>query len=163
MAAQDWLDSKLGDHFDVKHVGRIGPGAQTELRFLQRSIRWSAAGFTYQADSKQVDKLIHILDVDTCKSALSPGTKATGQARRDADELLDGTRASEARTGSGLSTYVSVDRPDRQYVTKTVMSSIATPSILTEVRLRRLGRYLVGHRTLEFVYDYQDEHTDITC
>ena len=116
---------------------------------MKRLIRWSDNGYTWQADPKQITELIHTLDVDTCKSAPSPGTKATGQTRRDADELLDGTRASEARTGSGLSMYVSVDRPDMQFATEIIMSWISEPTILTEARLRRLGRYLVGRRVLE--------------
>ena len=59
--------------------------------------------------------------------------------------------------------YVSVDRPDMQFATKTIMSSISKPSVLTEARLRRLGRYLVGHSVLEFVYEYQDGPAMITA
>ena len=92
IAAQEWLDKHLAHHFDVKLVGRLGLGCQTEGRFLKRLIRWSPDGYTWQANPKQITGLIHTLNVDTCKSTPSPGTKATRQTRRDAGELLDGTR-----------------------------------------------------------------------
>jgi len=43
------------------------------------------------------------------------------------------------------------------------MSDISQPTILTEARLKRLGRYLVGHQGLQFVYDYQPEQNMIVA
>ena len=53
------------------------------------------------------------------------GTKATGHRRLDGGQELEGSAMNLAQRASRLIMYISMDRPDQQFSSKTVMSTIA--------------------------------------
>ena len=56
---------------------------------------------------------------------------------------------------SGLIMYISMERPDLQFISKTVMSTIARSLEITKSRLRKIAMYLEDKPSLEKVYAHQ--------
>ena len=75
---QDMLDGGLARYFDLKCLGRIGPGFRAEGRFLKRSVSWSVEGFVWHGDPAKVGQFIALMEIAGCRSSAVPGTKATG-------------------------------------------------------------------------------------
>ena len=59
----DWFEAKLKENYELTVGGRLGPGAayDKEARVLNRMIRWTSQGFEYEADPRQVEKLLEEL------------------------------------------------------------------------------------------------------
>ena len=58
---------------------------------------------------------------------------------------------------------LSMDRHDLQFCSKTVMSTIAQPVVVTEARLRNISGCLEGTRVLEYLCGCQSEVTERTA
>ena len=56
-----------------------------------------------------------------------------------------------------MSLYVSADRPDTMFASKTVMQHVSRPIIIMEARMMRLSRYYAGQPTLVWCYELQEE------
>ena len=67
-----------------------------------------------------------------------------------------------AQQASGLIKYISMDRPDLQFSSKTVMSTIAKPPEIRKSRLRKIARHLEDKPVLEYVCAYQNEVDECT-
>ena len=85
---QDMLDELLARYFDVKCLGRIGPGFRAEGRFLKRYVSWSVV---WHGDPAKVGQFIALMESAGCRSSAVPGTKAMCHGRRDADRELEGS------------------------------------------------------------------------
>ena len=72
---QDVLDEGLVRYFDVKCLGRIGPGFLPEGRFLKRYVSWSVDGFVWHGDFAKVGQLTALMETVACRSPAVPGTK----------------------------------------------------------------------------------------
>ena len=90
------------------------------------------------------------------KPAVTPGTKATGMGVRDSPELLSRSRAREAAGKGGTALYLSSDRPDTMFASKTAMQHVSKPNVLMNARLQRLGRYYEGKPVLVWCYPLQE-------
>ena len=55
---------------------------------------------------------------------------------------------------------MSMDQPDLQFSSKTVMGTIGKLVVITEARLRMISRYLDDKRVLEYLHGYQSEVTE---
>ena len=75
----DWFESQLEGKYELRKGGRLGPadGDCKELTVLNRVIRWSEGGIEYEADPRQVERLIEGLHLgEGCKSVATPGLKS---------------------------------------------------------------------------------------
>eukprot|EP00973_Karenia_brevis_P046712 6481402-Karenia_brevis.AAC.1 len=52
--------------------------------------------------------------------------------------------------------FVALDRPDIQYSAKEIARAMSKPTTQAEERLKRIVRYLIGHRRLIWRYPRQD-------
>ena len=64
---------------------------------------------------------------------------------------------------SGLTMKISMNRPDLQFSSKTVMSTIAQPVVVTDSRLRNFSECLEDTRVLEYLCGCQSEVTKCTA
>ena len=87
---------------------------------------------------------------------MTPGTKATGMGVRDSLELLSRSRAREVAGAGGTALYLSSDRPDTMFDSKTAMQHVSKPNVLMNARLQRLGRYYEGKSVLVWCYPLQE-------
>ena len=69
------MKEAMSDSFLTKEVGTLGDGAgeTTELRILNRVVRWGPEGLTYEADPRHVDILRQGI-AGAARSLSAPGT-----------------------------------------------------------------------------------------
>ena len=145
------LDEMPRLHFEVTTVELIGPGGPGHTRYLQRIIgdtdtllQREGPGFFSMADPKHVDFLIQWTRKREWQSAPILGTKARGHGLRESLELLSIPSATEVAGAGVASLFLSTDRPDTVYASKTAMEHVSKPSVLMNATLRRLGRCYGG-------------------
>ena len=78
---------------------------------LKRDIRWSPAGFSWEADRALLPRLLEGLGLQNAKGAPTPGNKDVGKDDRNSLELLDETGKKVAQSAAGLEQYMALDRP----------------------------------------------------
>ena len=75
----DWFLAMLQGHYELTVGGRLGPGKDDdkEGRILNRIVRWSALGLEYEADPRQVERLLEEteLEGEGVKGVVTPGVK----------------------------------------------------------------------------------------
>ena len=152
----DWLKKELEKCYELKENYRIGPGAQDakEARVLNRVIRWTARGVEYEADPRQAERLILDLGLEGAKTVGTAGVKPTKEAVA-ADKALATEKQTAFRGVTARGNYLAADRPDVQYATKEICRWMAQPSEAGLAALKRLGRYLEGHKRMIIDFPYQ--------
>ena len=154
-ALLDRLDRAMKDEFDAKMLGRVGRGQLTDVKFLERTVRWHEQEmcFSWSGGTRQVKELAVLLGLTDTRAATktrTPGTKATGGGARDALEPLDTFQAATFRSAVGLIGYIVLDRPDCQYAA--VRSATTEPTKLDWMRMMCLAKFLVGYNEFEWLY-----------
>ena len=146
----DWYEAALEKKYELKKGGRLGPGPDDarEATCLNRVIRWCADGLEYEADPRQVEKLVEELDLDGANSCVTPGVKALPEQHAE-DKLLAPDRHTAFRALAARANYLSADRPECQYAAKEVCRWMSAPTELAWQALKRLGRFLLGKPRLK--------------
>ena len=158
----DWYETALEAKYELKKGGRLGPGPNDdrEATCLNRVIRWCDDGLEYEADPRQVEKLVQELELEGAKSCVTPGVKPLAEQFEE-DKLLDASRHTNFRALAARANYLSADRPDCQYAAKEICRWMSAPTELSLAALKRLGRYLLGRPRLVFRYPFQSaSHVD---
>ncbi len=152
----DWLKRELEQQYELKENYRIGPGPKDlkEGRILNRIIRWTKHGIEYEADPRQAERLIVDLGLEGAKSVGTPGVKLTKEALA-AEKALEEEKHTTFRGIAARGNYLAADRPDTQYATKEICRWMAQPTTSGVHALKRLGRYLEGHRRLVMEFHFQ--------
>ena len=158
----DKLDDVLGA-FEIKRLPRIGPTAGREGVFLHKTIRWNENGFSYRPDPKHVDALIETLSLEDTRPLATPYTRDTGKGQANTSCELSMTEKATNMSGSGLLQYIALDRMEAVFATKEVRSRTATADVLALFLLKRVARYLVGHREVAINHPYLDNPSQIDC
>ena len=75
----DWYETEFAKHFELKIRGRIGEGCggENEIRILNRIVRLTPEGLTYEADPRHVDILAASLGLAAANAVTTPGVKST--------------------------------------------------------------------------------------
>jgi len=153
----DWFEKQLESKYELRKGGRLGPGNEDSKEFLvlNRAIRWTEKGLEYEADPRQAERLLENLGlVGDCKSTATPGLKPLlEQLEKDAPlpvGEITGFRGMAAR-----SNYLSADRIDLQFAAKEICRFMSAPTETSVAALKRLGRYLLGHKRLVWTYPFQ--------
>ena len=155
----DWFETKLEEHYELTKGGRLGPGRDDakEGRVLNRVIRWTSDGLEYEADPRQVERLLADLELDGegVKNASTPGVKPL-QEQLKTEKKLDKEKHTEYRAIAARANYLAADRPDAQFCAKEVCRFMSAPTNVSWDALKRLGRFFVGKPRLVFTYAYQN-------
>ena len=168
-----WLEEEFKRNFDIK-TEFLGPrnDQSQEVRILNRIIRWTSGGLTYEADQRHAEILIKELGLENSKPVSTPGAredivkasyviidddnKPVNDVEDDkAGELLSKQDATKYRGLAARANFLSQDRADLQYATKEVARRMATPRVGDWNLLKRLGRYLVGAPRVVYEYPWQ--------
>ncbi len=154
----DWFKKELEKHYELKEPHRLGPGPSDdrEALVLNRVVRWTDDGLEMEADPRQAEKLLRDLklDGDGVKVAASPGVKQT-RDQLDADAPLERQKATPYRAVVARANYLASDRPELQYSAKEACRWMSSPTETSLNALKRLGRYVAGHRRLVYHYPWQ--------
>ena len=74
----DWFEGMMKKHYELTVGGRLGPGPNDdkEASCLNRIMRWCPDGLEYEADPRQIEKLIEKLELVGANSCVTPGLKS---------------------------------------------------------------------------------------
>ena len=74
----DWLEMAMAKEYETTLGSRMGPGVDDpkEARCLNRAIRWTDDCIEYEADPRQVERLVAECGLTGSKSVATPGVKA---------------------------------------------------------------------------------------
>ena len=127
----DWYEAALEKKYELKKGWRLGPGPDDarEATCLNRVITWCADGLEYEADPRQVEKLVEELELDGANSCVTPGDKALPEQHAE-DKLLAPDRHTAFRALAARANYLSADRPEFQYAAEEVCRWMSAPTEL---------------------------------
>ena len=153
------------DHFEhsmeIKRVGRIGPGRPSTGKVLKSVVHWSGDGFTWEADTRLMEKLINMLNLSGGKGALTLGGKDIGRDVCVSDCELECSDAKHVQAAAGLEQYIALDRPDVAYSVKTTLQQMSKPTKLMQLRVVQVGRYRKNNSRLFWKFQYQQQPKSI--
>ncbi len=91
-----------------------------------------------------------------------PRRQARAIEKRDLDKPLSDSDAKEFRRLAGIYTalYLSPDCPTIQFAMTGIAAGMAKPTVLHQLRLKRLGRYLVRY-PVEGIFEMQDQPDEL--
>ena len=155
----DWLKAQMQKKYELTDNCRLGPGKadDKEGNILNRIVRWAEWGLEYEADPRQIEKMLTPLglDGDGVKSVATPGVKVTKDIL-DMDKPLVQQKHTHFRAVAARGNYIGPDRPEAQFSAKEICRWMSAPTELGVAALKRLGRFFVDHRRLIFEYPFQD-------
>ena len=149
----------LKQHYELTVGGRLGPAAtdDKEARVLNRIIRWTDKGLEYEADPRQVEKLLEELDLEAegVKGVVTPGVKVDSRQAQNEKELDQDTHTF-FRGMAARANFLAADRPDIMFAAREICRFMAKPTNVALAAIKRLGRYLKDHPRLVFKFDRQE-------
>ena len=162
----DWFEEMMKERYELTLQPRLGPADEDakEAVVLNRIVRWCKHGIEYEADPRQVEKLLAECGLAGANSVATPGVRASF-AEAEADEPLSSRQHTAFRGAAARANYLAADRVDCQFAAKEICRFMAKPTKYSWEALRRLCRYLAGLPRMVFVYEWQtikaiDVYTD---
>jgi ribonuclease HI len=133
-----------------------------EAEFLGRTIKRKGSVYTLSGDAKLIDLALEELGLVGCKSVATPGVAV----REEDEELLGEEDKKMYQRQCGRLLYISQDRPDVQFSTKTASCGMVSPTKSHLVSLKRIYRYLSTRKTLTYIFDVAEDdlfHPKVYC
>ena len=162
-----WIEEQMGKSFLVKVVGKLG-GDESDLKelcILNRVLRWTKNGITYEADPRHAELLIKSLAVGK-RQVRTPGLKRKTSGVEasvdddlefaDEDEPLTAARASLFRSCAARANYLGMDRPDLAFASKELCRRMSAPREGDLEALRRLAQYLLHAPRIVYEFKWQE-------
>lgn len=157
----DWFEQSMKDKYEITIGGRLGPGTSDDKAaiILNRVVKCTPSGLEYEADPRQVEKLLEELERsgEGVKGAVTPGVKV--HAHKVAEEQQSPeAEFTKFRALAARANYLAADRPDIIFAAKE-SSFMSKPTDIAYAALKRLGRYLKAKPRLVFVMSFQSADT----
>ena len=141
-----WLIKAMEGRYEMKS-SILGPeeGCVKEVKILNRCIRWTSKGLEYEADPRHAKAIIEALGLQGANPLSIPGA-VNEEQEKDKDSSSESTKMGdkEFRAIAARLNYLSMDRPDLQYISRCISRSMCAPTAKAIKMLKRVGRYLVG-------------------
>jgi hypothetical protein len=139
--------------FMIKVVGQFGPDAHDlqEIRILNRVLRWSSTGITYEADPRHAELLAR----DLGASGPAVTTAGVKPAKEEEEKPLEGVAVRQYRSGAARANYLAQDRPDLSFAAKELCRHMAAPTETNWAALLRIVRYLKAEPRMVYKYLWQ--------
>ena len=159
----DWLESTIQEHYELDRGPRLGPGPEDakEGRVLNRVIRWGDGCIEYEADPRQIERLVAECGLEGAKAVATPGVKPTFR-KLEEDTELPSHLVTAFRSAAARGNYLAADRLDVQFACKEVCRWMAKPTAHAWEALKRVCRFL--NRAPRLVYEYRQQsvsHVDV--
>ena len=128
----------------LKPVTILGQGQTYE--YLQRRYTRVPEGMLIEPSLRYVEETLQDLDLDpTSKGVSTPGSAKDLLAKDVGEKMLDVTRAKTYASCVMRLVYLAQDRVDILHTVRLLSKAVSKPTEEVWARLKRLGRYLVGH------------------
>ena len=124
---------------------RLGPSPADakEGRVLNRIIRWCDDSIEYEADPRQVERLVSECGLAGAQSMATPGVKV-GFTELESDEELSPHLTTAFLGSAARGNYLSADRVDSQFACQEVCRWMAKPTAQAWKAPKRLCRFFNG-------------------
>ena len=131
---------------------------------LNRIVRWTPQGIEYEADPRQVEKLLREIELEGANCAVTPGAKILAHQAEDETDLPE-REFTRFRALAARANYLAADRIDVLYAAKEVCCFMSRPTDFATGALKRLARYLRARPRMVFDFAFQSPeglecHTD---
>ena len=114
--------------------------------YLQRRYTRVPEGMLIEPSPRYVEETLQDLDLDpTSKGVSTPGSAKDLLAKDAGEKMLDATRAKTYASCVMRLVYLAQDRVDILHTVRLLSKAVSKPTEEAWARLKRLGRYLVGH------------------
>ena len=131
-----------------------GDADAKEGRVLNKVIRWLDDRIQYEADPRQVERLVAECGLEGANGVATPGVKPTFK-ELEQDQPLHSHLNSAFRGAAARGNYLAADRLDLQFACKEVCRWMASPTQHAWTALKRICRFLCQAPRL--VYDYRHQ------
>ena len=146
-------DEGCARYFDVKCLGRIGPGFWPEEGFFKRYVSRSVDGCVWHGDPAKGGQFI----ADCWMSILSSSWNQSNGSWSARFGPGAGVQCDEVGSAGVGAHHVHQQGPDLKFISKTVMSMNAKSLEITKSLLRKIARHLEDKPVLECIHAYQIE------
>jgi hypothetical protein len=140
----EWLYEALKRKYDLKKK-ILNPSERTEVKYLNRTVRWTSGGIEMEGDQKHGDILMKEWGMEQCKAVDTPITKG-GQDGVYTGEELSEQEGKRARRAIARVNYMAQDRPDLSVVARVMSQCMSRPTEGVIPCIKRVIRYLKGCR-----------------
>ena len=166
MRGLDWFNKEMGAKYEIK-AEFLGPdaGQSTEIRVLNRVLRWTEAGVEYEPDQRHAEIIMKSMEVQNSKPLTTPGTNEDKDvvSIRAKSKALTGKAATEYRALAARLNYLALDRIDLQYVAKCVSKYMSSPCEHDWLALKKVAKYLVGRPRFVQLFQWQTVPSGLTA
>ena len=133
-----------------------------QVKILNRIITWdNDRGIGYEADPRHVGIPAQQLSLENAKPVITRGAKEEGRTTADIEDPLVEVQSTTYRALVARCNYPSSDRPDIAFAVKDKARHMSAPRTGDWVRLKRLGRYLVGKPRMQQRFEWQHAPTTV--
>lgn len=131
--------------YELKEGARLGAGDcdDKEGSALNRVVRWTCEGLTFEADPGQHEKFVSELGLEGAKTVVTPVVRPSHEAFAR-DKALDSRKTTHFRGLAARSHYLAADRPDCAFAAQETCRWMGAPTELGMQSLKGLVRCLVG-------------------
>ena len=138
-----WLEAKMREKYELKVRGLLGfdPSDDKSIRVLNRIISIVGDGVEWEADPRHAQLIVEQLGLTKAKAVATPGSN--DKAAEDAT-LLDVSEAKLFRSVCMRAQFLAQDYPVIQFAAKECGRFMKDPTVGAMVKLKRLGRFLIG-------------------
>ena len=143
----------------------FGPesGMEDEIQILNRTLRWTKEGITYEADQRHAEIIIKEMNMKQANTVSTP-TVPESSEEANLRSSSPGMTKNEASRFPGLVArvvYLSLDRPDLQFAARTASQHMAQPKVCDWAKIKRIARYLVKASRAVQKFAWQEKPTQI--
>mgnify|MGYP002809054106 CR=1 FL=1 len=133
----------MNKHYELTTQPRLGgdPGDGTDAVVLNRIIRCYNHGLEYEADPRQVEKLLAECGLTGANPVATPGQRLSfNEVEKDND--LEQFRVAALRGAAARADYLAAGRIDCQFAAKDICRWMSKPAENSWNALKRFCRYL---------------------
>ena len=161
----EWLLKTMKARYEVTHE-ILGPEANMvkEMRVLNRVIRWTDQGLTYEADQRHAELIVEAMGMKNAKGVATPAVHepADVKEQRERSPQLSSIDATMYRALAARLNYLALDRTDLQFTAKSIARYMASPRMYDWGALKRVARYLVTAPRVVQLFEWQEVPTHVT-
>jgi hypothetical protein len=145
------VKAQMEEWYEIKFRGILGDEKDDlkEIILLGRQLRWRGGSIEYEADPKHAEEIIKRVGLELNSKGLdTPFVKVTLEDLEEESEALSKEESTEFRALAATANYLAQDRVDMQFAAKEICRDMASPTLKSWGKLKRLARYLVEHPRL---------------
>ena len=155
----DFIEELLKSRYEIKVRGRLGSGPKdkTSIDMLGRTIKLHEWGITWEGDDRHRKLIMEQFGLCAGSKVLMKNGYKDEEDPEKTPQKLNKQEAKEYRALAARMNYMAQDSLVIQFAAKEVCRKLANPDGDDFARAKRLARFIVGVKTVEWEYPWQEE------